>query len=425
PRRRWLLISLDVRLSLYSGSRCSGWAPTQIVEEPAYFVPLARWLVSRLEGWQVWSVERRENLLEDQSVLNLTKRGKATAKQLFDYYLGFLTDPSIKRHFQFIPNADVQFAKQWGMNVAVEDLHRVIAAGRRTGGNVVLGGHSLGGSVVTAYATWNFHGRPGADDLAGLVYIDGGSFHPVRAGKARSELRSLDAANASPWLSFGGLEAPFAGIFSAGGSSAALIAPDAGSIAQRFSLLPSNLKPPVPATNLAQYGYALNVGTSPDAFAAAQAHLGEGVDVRAVNGLHGWNARGALTPINRFATMFSGMGINGTDGTEWYFPLRLTEDTGAVANGNDSDAQKVFDVHATMGHRLPKRLRIYAFGAALGGRAVLLGAKPLARQSRIPMGNLTLVDRHRTYAHNDPAGADPTHVFFAHLLPFLKSVAAT
>ena len=72
----------------------------------AYFVPLAKWLVSRLEGWQVWSVERRENLLEDQSVLNLAKRGKATAKQLFDYYLGFLTDPSIKRHFQFIPNAD-------------------------------------------------------------------------------------------------------------------------------------------------------------------------------------------------------------------------------------------------------------------------------------------------------------------------------
>ncbi len=40
-----------------------------------YFVPLAKWIVSKLPGWQVWSVERRENLLEDQSVLNLGKTG--------------------------------------------------------------------------------------------------------------------------------------------------------------------------------------------------------------------------------------------------------------------------------------------------------------------------------------------------------------
>src|ERR1700733_3458866 len=38
-----------------------------------YFVPLAQWIVSRAPGWQVWSVELRENLLEDQSELNLAK----------------------------------------------------------------------------------------------------------------------------------------------------------------------------------------------------------------------------------------------------------------------------------------------------------------------------------------------------------------
>src|SRR5450755_148711 len=32
----------------------------------AYFVPLAKWIVATVPGWQVWSVERRENLLEDQ-----------------------------------------------------------------------------------------------------------------------------------------------------------------------------------------------------------------------------------------------------------------------------------------------------------------------------------------------------------------------
>ena len=44
----------------------------------AYFAPLARAIVKRTPGWQVWSVERRENLLEDQSVFNRAKRGKAT-----------------------------------------------------------------------------------------------------------------------------------------------------------------------------------------------------------------------------------------------------------------------------------------------------------------------------------------------------------
>ena len=39
----------------------------------------------------------------------------------------------------------------------------------------MVGGHSLGGSITTAYATRDFNGRPGARGLAGLVYIDGGS----------------------------------------------------------------------------------------------------------------------------------------------------------------------------------------------------------------------------------------------------------
>jgi hypothetical protein len=85
----------------------------------AYFVPLAKRIVSKTSGWQVWSVERRENLLEDQSELNLAKDGAATATQVFDYYLGYLKNPSVKHHFQLISNSSVAFAKQWGMNVAV------------------------------------------------------------------------------------------------------------------------------------------------------------------------------------------------------------------------------------------------------------------------------------------------------------------
>jgi hypothetical protein len=118
--------------------------------------------------------------------------------------------------------------------------------------------------------------------------------------------------------------------------------------------------------------------------------------------------------------MFSGTGLTSVDGTEWYFPQRLTDDTGAVAEGNANAAQRVLDVHATMGHKLPKRLLIYAFGARLGGQGVLDAAKLLATQSHVPLSHLTLVNRQRTYAHNDPAGAYPNNVFFTHLVAFLK-----
>jgi hypothetical protein len=78
----------------------------------AYFAPLAKTIVRKTKGWQVWAVERRENLLEDHSVLNRAKRGRASGQQLFDYYLGFLEDPSISPHFRFIPDAEVGFARQ-------------------------------------------------------------------------------------------------------------------------------------------------------------------------------------------------------------------------------------------------------------------------------------------------------------------------
>lgn len=401
----------------------------------AYFVPLAEWVVAKTPGWQVWSVERRENLLEDQSELNLFKEGKVTSTQLFDYYLGYLKDAKVKHHFEVIPNSAVEFAKRWGMNVAVQDLHTVIDAAKKLGGKVVLGGHSLGGAVVTAYATWDFNGHPGADDLAGLVYIDGASGPtPMAIGEgetpqrltaalATQELASLDKPSASPWLNFGGIPAPFAGLFNATGSALALLDPNAPSDGQASGLLPADIVPSVRVSNVGQYGYALNVATSPPALVAAQAHLGTGISP--VGPIHGWDGAGALTPISRYATMFSGGAILNTDGTEWYFPERLTDDAGAVADGNSNPAQSVLDLHATMGHDLPHSLLIYAFAAHLGGPGVLTATQTLARQSGIPMSHLTLIDEHRTYAHNDPAGAYPKNIFFDHLVPFLEKVSAS
>jgi pimeloyl-ACP methyl ester carboxylesterase len=383
----------------------------------SYFAPLGKTIVEKLPEWQVWAVERRENQLEDHSVLDRAKDGLVSGQALFDYYLGWINNPAITTHFQFINDADVAYARDWGMRVEIEDLALVVKEAKRRGRRVVLGGHSLGGSITTAFATWDFNGKPGAKKLKGLVFIDGGSSPtPITPEQATASLQALSTA--TPWLTFGGIPAPLAGLFNSTGSLGVFIDPDAPSIGQAWPLLPANLKPPVPATNLAQYGYALDNDTSPPSLIAAQAHLGR---LAASGDPRGWDQAGEITPILRYAEMFSGKGLKSLDGTAWYHPQRLTIDSGAVAAGNANPAQQILDVHATHCCDLPRRLKIYAFGAQLGGQRVLDAASILAQQSHIPLTNLTLVDRHETYSHNDPNSAFPNNEFIDHLVPFLES----
>jgi hypothetical protein len=304
------------------------------------------------------------------------------------------------------------------MNTEIQDLRRVVLRAMKRGGKVVVGGHSLGGTMTTAYATWDFGGKPGARGLAGLLFIDGGSgLTPISKDEATKKLDDLRAG--TPWYSFGGLPTPFAGLFNVAGAALTKMAPGALSMAQELKILPANLKPPVPATNEAQYGYALDTATSPPALAAAQAHLGK---LAASGNPRRWDGAGELTPIQRYADGFAGWGLKDLDGTAWYHPLRLTIDGGAVANGNANDAQKVLDVHATHGADLPRSLRIYAFGA-LGGARIVDTAKALAKQSKIPSKQLLLIDKHGTYAHNDPNMAAPKkNLFLKKLVPWLRGL---
>jgi pimeloyl-ACP methyl ester carboxylesterase len=286
--------------------------------------------------------------------------------QLFDYYLGYLKDPSITHHFQLIANSTVEFAKQWGMNVAVQDLHVVIGAAKKLGGKVVLGGHSLGGSVVTAYATWDFNGHAGADDLAGLVYIDGGSSAtPVSAQTATQTLQALDAPSVSPWLAFGGIAAPYAGLFEATGAASALLGPERASLGQTSGLLPGGHRASGPVTNLGQYGYALNASTSPSSLLAAQATSAR--DCRLARAGPRLERGRSAHPDRPLRHDVLGLGDPERRRHRVVLPPTLTDDTGAVDNGNANPAQSVLDVDATMGHSLPKNLLIYAFGARLGG----------------------------------------------------------
>ena len=103
--------------------------------------------------------------------------------------------------------------------------------------------------------------------------------------------------------------------------------PDAPSLLQAWPLLPASVKPPVPATNLAQLGHSVDTDTSPKTLAAGQAHLG---GLAASGDPRGFQDGGYATAA-RAARAISG--IAGADGTAWFHPRRLTLDAKAIAGG--------------------------------------------------------------------------------------------
>ena len=183
-------------------------------------------------------------------MLDRAKAGRATPQQLFDYYLGWLANPAISPHFQLIPDREVGYARGWGMR----DRDRGPAPRGRArrsgcGGKVVVGGHSLGGTITTAYATWDFGGARARADLAGLVYIDGGSSPPPisAADAGRSCVAAERLAVARLRRHRGAVRRAVPRRRRARRADR----PDSPSLAQNFPLLPAYLKPPVPATNAA------------------------------------------------------------------------------------------------------------------------------------------------------------------------------
>jgi hypothetical protein len=374
----------------------------------AYFRPVARDIVAGLPGWKTWSVDRRENLLEDHSVLGPVVARRRPASDAFRYYLESLTDPSITP--RFTPVADAPYARRWGMGVAIRDLRNVIRAARRGGRRVVLAGHSLGATIAIAYATWDFRGRAGAEELAGLVLIDGGSGGaPIRRAEARDQLDELSGS--SPFLDLSGFGLPWAiGALNAVGSTLAVQEPDAPALLAAWQPLPAAFRPPVPATNAAGYGYAVDNDTSPANLALVHMHIG---GLAAAGDPRPW-ADGELGTVARAAEMFSG--IEGIDGTAWYHPRRLSLDGQAVAGGVANPAQRLLGVRATHGRDL--ELPIYAIESSLGAGRVLKGARALARRSHV---KATLVDRHTTYDHLDPLSASPDeNAFVKTVIPYLR-----
>ena len=196
---------------------------------------------------------------------------------------------------------------------------------------------------------------------------------------ARASLQTLSTS--SPWLASVASPAPLAGLFEASGALSVLMAPNEPSLGWAWPALPANLKPPVPPTNEAPVRVRARRETSPPPWIATRRTSG---GWRTAATPRPWVRAGELTPIRRYATMISGWGLRSARRHRLVSPAapddrlrrrrRWQPEAGAGRAGRQA-------IH---GNDLSKRLRIYAFGAALGGQRMLDAASILAEQSGIP-----------------------------------------
>jgi hypothetical protein len=364
-------------------------------------VPVARDIVRRVRGLQVWIVDRREQAFEDTSAFR-----SGDPQRAHDYYLGF--------RYRRVAGEDAKYVSRWGLKLQLADLRSVIRRARAGGRRVLLGGHSAGASTAVAYAAWDFGGRPGYRDLDGLVLIDGGllgSFASADLARAKREL--ADIRTGKVFLDLLGLGLPeINGIFAQVGALWAYKRPDEPSVIQQFPLLPSYLKPPMRVTNEAQFGYAFDASTSPASLALIHIRAGRLADS---GDPRGWED-GELTPIRRHAKAYA---ADRPNATEWYYPRRLLLDFDAASPMRQTPAARYLGLRLTHGRQID--LPLYAYSTDLTEGRVARGARRLVRISRIRSSKI--VDD-RGASHLDPLSAAPrTNRFLKTVVPFLRRAA--
>jgi hypothetical protein len=307
---------------------------------------LARQLVAATPGLEVWATERRSNLLEDRSAMTASLE-RHDPMLAYDYYVKNYGKPG---GFQPLSPDEVRFEAYWGLKVALEDVHRVVLEAHAHAPQVILGGHSLGGSIVGFYAAYNFgsaaHPDPGYRHIDGLVLLDGvlgrsGGFAHKGPGyrlgpfQVLPSTRALEAGRASPYFN-----TVFGPKYSVRSDVQALLA--------RFN--PDGLSPggfvDYPATNRAVLGisngtrylaipiFGITMGHAIHAtfagnFLAFLLGGTEGASSQSVTGVAkgfdrvDWERGDA--PVD-MSNLVRGWVTEDADSSEWYFPTRLLLD---------------------------------------------------------------------------------------------------
>lgn len=382
----------------------------------ADFDVVGPYLAAHVPNLQVWAEMRREGALEDNSMLLRGLAGTATPQQVLDYYIGWVSNPKISPHYQPLSNGSTAYAAQWGLATAMNDLHAVITEARDGGRrSVILGGHSLGGMEAAVYPAWDFGGRAGYRDLAGIVCIDGCASAPgvpVSLAAAQASVKQLSTKG--PWLDLLGIGLPWvAGAFGEVSALAADKQPNAVSVLQGFKLLPSYFKPAgISATNEAGLGYGFDAATSPKFLSLMHIHSGH---LAGTGNPRGWVNDGP-TPIQNLARTFSTEPLGALD---WYYPARLTIDAGAARSLVPTPATNWLGLRIS--HLAEVDLPLYAFQTSLGGTgdAVAKGAHSYQQRSKIPS---VQVESHLELGHLDPLLAAPeNNPFLRTVVPWLTS----
>ena len=396
-------------------------AKTVLVLMPGYaggagdFLLLAEDLVRRVDGLQVWSVDRRSQALEDTSMFDKGLEPGTPLQSVRDYYLGWITNPEQPGPRFTPPSTDsLRFASEWGLPTAMGDLRNVIRSARRQGKRVILGGHSLGASMATIYATWDFGGRPGYRDIDGMVLIDGGTLGTFARVPSPAQLkRRLAAVRKQPFADLVGLGLPWAqGVFAGLAGLYAIREPQATSPFWNDQLLPPVFRPPVPVTNRAMLGYAFDKTTSPDSLALIHLRAGE---LEPSGDPRDWKS-GEVSSIERVAGTFGSSPVNAV---EWYFPQRLSIDVDAAHDLNRNRAARSLKLRTW--HLRKVNVPLYAFQTDLTDGRVLRGARRFIERSRVRRSSSRLVDGGSDTSHLDPLTASPGRSeFLKTLVPFLR-----
>ncbi len=377
----------------------------------------------------VWAVDRRSNALEDQTGLDAAEAAKNPDIAKNYYFHGAAIDG--KTFAGFIDGKTISYAAEWGIKATIEDLDALISAAiaRYPHAAIILGGHSLGGSIVPIYAAWNFGDHSGFERLSGLVLLEGApnpqdpteipkqsayeqsglnvggsraSVHSLRSGDPVVSLKPFVTTDLFVTAEILGMRV--SSLVGAGQEPS----PDADLITSFFTLL-FGLPTVPPGTNSAALGFGFDndyeplsfarvsmgeaigpVGPNPNAaflsgFVGPNDHLLAPIDAQA---MYDWTpaveqAVPEPTDMQTFAhILFAGP----TNFIEWYFPARLTLDVGVTDSLNvqpTGDWRK--DVY---GLAVTENARVDVPVFAVGGSKGLvpdLGAYDPYRQSIAPV----------------------------------------
>jgi hypothetical protein len=126
---------------------------------------------------EVWALDRRANCLEDDRGVNAARRAR-DASVAYDYYWGGRAVRG-RRFGGFVPPEEAGFLREVGLERTVRDWYAVLRAARLQPRRTICGGHSLGGPLTAAFASWDFRDGDAATtedagfaQCAGLVGLD-------------------------------------------------------------------------------------------------------------------------------------------------------------------------------------------------------------------------------------------------------------